>query len=62
LKAAQIDVQCKIQVNLIDTVSQTKIDYEQNAINANLPAVQHLKQLGLAAVQKAEAVMSGQPS
>lgn len=61
LTTAVADAQCKVTVNLMSTISQATIEYEQNAVTNNLPTVQHLQQLGMAAVAKAEAVMTGQP-
>jgi len=61
LNTAQADAQCKLQVNLMATISQVTVEYEQKAVTANLPAVQHLQQLGLAAVAQAEKILAQQP-
>ena len=61
LKTAQADAQCKVQVNLMGTIDQVTFDYEQKAVNANLPSVQLLHQMHMATLANAEAVLAQQP-
>ena len=61
LNTAKTDAQCKVQVNLMGTISQVTFDYEQKAVNDNLPSVQLLHQVHLAMLANAEAVLAQQP-
>gem|GEM_PF-2926409 len=57
---AYADAQCKEEVGLMQALQDLQFEYERDAIAKNRPIVDRFHELGLAALEKAEAVLAQQ--